>query len=121
MAAAGVAKLEDGGNDQQALNSSFLQFLNDELVLGSEVLDNSTLEAVCQVAQAPGSGGGAQSGHRPVTKRTLEDAALSESDDDDDGGKGDKGSGKRAKGEASSAATKKACREKARREKLNER
>ncbi|GFR45526.1 hypothetical protein Agub_g6919 [Astrephomene gubernaculifera] len=129
-----------GTEDAVTLNSSFLEFLNDELVFGSEVLDAPTLEAVCKVAdgqrQVPCGRGDAikpslsaaqpgpsvQPTSTQAPKRSQEDAGLSDSDEDDEPSKGEKSSGKRSRGgELSAAATKKACREKARREKLNER
>lgn len=125
---------ETGGSNDDGLNSSFLEFLTDDLAFGSEALDSATLEAVCKVADS----------HRqptcqlsalntatfagPVTmpasglKRPMDEAPYSESDDEEESGKGEKSVSKRSKGaELSAAATKKACREKARREKLNER
>lgn len=121
------------GDNAASLNVLFAEFLSDDFVgsqgFGTEALDTATLDAAFQAAR-PGQwvAGGLvapqqqQLQHAGSAKRPLEDNSLSDSDDDEDGGKPEKGSGKRAKGESlSAAATKKACREKARREKLNER
>ncbi|GIL45363.1 hypothetical protein Vafri_2608 [Volvox africanus] len=133
-----IAKQEQagrGGKADDAINSSFLEFLTDDLVFGSEALDTATLEAVCQIAEAqsqPACQTGVPINAAPQPgplamatqgmKRHIDEAAYSESDEEDEGCKGEKSAGKRAKGgEMSAAATKKACREKARREKLNER
>jgi hypothetical protein len=129
-----LEQIEHGETADDPVNSSFLEFLTDDLVFGSEVLDSATLEAVCRVAEAqrqpavhssPAINTATQPGPAAATagmKRNLEDGAYSDSDDEDEGCKGEKSGGKRSKGgEISAAATKKACREKARREKLNER
>ncbi|GLI64240.1 hypothetical protein VaNZ11_007438 [Volvox africanus] len=133
-----IAKQEQagrGGKADDVINSSFLEFLTDDLVFGSETLDTVTLEAVCQIAEAQSQPAcqtcvaiNAVPQPGPLTmatqgmKRHIDEAAYSESDEEDEGCKGEKSTGKRAKGgEMSAAATKKACREKARREKLNER
>lgn len=102
-----------------AMMSSYLDFLSEDLLFGTEALDPATLEAVCAVGAPTGRGrnaGGHQRRDVPIKDSPSDDGSEDEADDD----KPSRPARKRSKSDADEAARNKACREKARREKIND-
>jgi hypothetical protein len=102
-------------------HQAFLDFLNDDLVFGTEQLDAGTLAAVCAVETQHAEQSSTQ-GKRARTASVPADDNIKEDPDDERDSGDEKHEGKRScRNDSAKLARNKASREKARREKLNDR
>ena len=111
---------EPGKMEPTEQHQAFLDFLNDDLMFGTEQLDAGTLAAVCAV-ETHGEQSSTQRKRSRAASIAADEYIKEDPDDERDSGE-DNSDGKRCcKQDPTKLARNKACREKARREKLNDR